>query len=1009
MINRFTLIALFLLFLSFEDTYVFALNPQRRLSQYTIHNWQTKDGLPQNSIRSIAQTADGYIWLSTGSGLVKFDGLKFSVLEKGNTSWMPSDGVGPIHAGKDGSLWMGSESIFRMKDGRVNTYHFKNAHMHLLYIAIYEDSTGTLWAGTNGHGLVRIKDGNLSLFTTKDGLSNDYITSITEDKDGSIWLATHNGLTRIKNGEFKTLVVESISQEEWVTICYGDSEGNLWFSTPNGKLFQLKITGDDVSSNDILKIGIPDNVNKILHITKDKDGNLWLATEGRGLVRYNPPSSPTNLLTWEYTHHSNQSIITDPDVTSIMEDIEGNLWLGTRKLGIVRLQNGKFINHSVFSGLPDNEVRAVHETEDGKLWIASGRMLCLVENEKVQIFSKDDGLPGFNIKTLASDKQGRIWIGTYGYGLYVFNRGKISLNQATSKIRRFQTLYFDKDDNLWIGTEDTGLHILKNNQLHSFSSKDGLPHDNIRFIMSTKNGQIWIGTKAGLSKFLSDQHCLNSSCKSRFVNYSKAEGLLDPSIRTMYEDTESNLWIGTYQGGLSRFNNGTFKTFTSRHGLYYDSIYEIQEDEYGYLWMGTRRGIFKVDKKELKAFEMGQLETINSTAYDSLDGMISHECNIDAHYTSKRSETNRLMFATTRGIVEVKPKDIRINQVIPPVYIEKVILDKQTIEMKEKIKIAPGKGDVEIHYIGLSYTAAEKVKYKYKLEGWDTEWIEVGTRRAAYYNNLPPGEYRFTVKACNNDGIWNDRGETLSLHVTPHFYQTYWFYILCLAFVSTLAFLEHRRRIKEVEARYQAVHAERSRIAREVHDTLLQGVIGIQAQLEAISLMFFNSPSAAKKQLDRLCNQSRKVLEESRLSIWGIRNPKIVGDGIAKALPALINELKDSSNKEIQLQLGNYKHNLSAELENNILRITQEAITNAIKHANAQFIYVDFDIGEQYVYLCIKDDGTGFDVKDQQSSHQHFGLIGIKERAAHVGGRLTINSLPGAGTEITLVVPVYGD
>src|SRR5262249_43242512 len=480
------------------------------------------------------------------------------------------------------------------------------------------------------------------------------------------------------------------------------------------------------------------------------------------------------------------------------------------------------------------------------------------------------------------------------------------------------------------------------------------------------------------------------------------EGLSNDIVMAILRDRQGVLWIGT-TGGLSRGSSGRFTQYTTRHGLYDDTVFQILEGSNGFLLMSGNQGIFRVNKQELNDLAAGNRNSVVSVAYGVADGMKSRECQGGFQPAGCQTSDGKLWFPTIKGVAVIDPAALRINRLTPPVVIERVVADNQLLG-PGVAEVPPGKQKFEFHFAGLSLLAPEKVRFKYMLEGFDKDWVDAGPKREAFYTNIPAGHYRFRVIASNNDGVWNEAGAAYSFIVKPHFYRTYWFYSLCLVIAALMVLGLHRMRVRQVEAKFAAVIAERNRIAREIHDTLAQGFVGISVQLETAARTFFSAPQTAIKHLDQARLLVRNSLGEARRSVLDLRSQALESGDLASALSEVARTL--SAQTPIELSVGTTPRRLAPEIENNLFRIGQEALTNSVKHAGAAHIQVELDFEPKSVRLKIRDDGRGFDVKRQLASGGgRLGLLGMRERVGQIGGQLNIWSEPGSGTEITVEVP----
>jgi signal transduction histidine kinase len=490
-----------------------------------------------------------------------------------------------------------------------------------------------------------------------------------------------------------------------------------------------------------------------------------------------------------------------------------------------------------------------------------------------------------------------------------------------------------------------------------------------------------------------------------FSTFTTKDGLSNDAVISLYEDSDGTLWIGTNGGGLNRMKDGKLTSYTTSNGLLDDVVYRILDDGRNNLWLSCRKGIFHLGKKDLDDFANGRIASIAPVAYGTADGMMTRECSGGGDPAGWKARDGKLWFPTIKGVAMIDPGRIKINSQPPPVVIEQIRIDDQSIAPSDRLELPPGTTRFDFYYTAPSFVAPEKVRFKYKLEGFDKDWIDSGTRRIAYYTNLRPGAYTFRVIASNNDGIWNQTGATFGLYLKPYFYQTYWFYAACLLGLALLAWLLYHQRVRGMRAQFGAVLAERTRIAREIHDNLAQEMSGISVQLEVVARTM--PPGTATTHLDRARQQVRHGIAEARRYVWDLRSPALENHDLPTALSETARRLTNETAIQAQVEVNGAFRPLPRLVEDNLLRIGQEAVNNAVKHAEAQRIFINLVFDARRVQLSVRDDGRGFDHQlSENGRHGHFGLIGMRERAAQIGGTLSIHSIEGSGTEVVADVPL---
>src|SRR5712671_2525582 len=941
-LNKLVLVFCLLLLLSFACSQALALDPARDLFQFSQQIWLTENGLPQNTIHSITQGKDGYIWIATEEGLARFDGIKFTVFDRQNTPQLPSNNI------------------------RV----------------LLEDGRGDLWIGT-ADGLAQMRDGKFTTFTIQQGLPGNVIDSLYEDHNEGLWIATSAGLVRFNNGIFTLPAPQPDFPKDGIQALFEDHEGALWIGSPAG----LVRTKDGAVTRFTKQDGLPND--SVISITEDHDGRLWVGTLD-GLSCLEGKS---------FTNYTTREGLANNRITSLTADREGSVWIATAG-GLNRFANKSFSGFRAGDALASKIILSIFEDREGSLWIGTESAgLNLLKDKKFTTYTTREGLGSDLVKSIYEDRKGSVWIGTNGGGLSVLRDGGFTTYTTADGLSSnvVLALFGDAEGNLWAGTPD-GLNRFKDGKFRIFTSAEGLANDFVRSIYADHSGNLWIGTLGGLTRMRGD----------RFNIYTTADGLPNDFVGTIYEDAQGQIWIGTL-GGLSKFKDEKFVTYTTRNGLPDDVVYSILEDRQNALWLSSNKGIFRLGKNDLDDFANGKTGSITPVLYGTADGMITRECSGGGHPAGWRGADGKLWLATIKGVAMIDPEQIKSNDQPPPVAIEQIRVDDESMMPAQSIELAPGKSRFDFYYTALSFGAPEKVRFKYKLEGFDSDWIDGGTRRVAYYTNLRPGRYKFRVIASNNDGLWNPIGATFDFYLRPQFYQTIWFYALCILSLAFLVWQLYRYRLKHIEAQFAAVLAERNRIAREIHDNLAQEMLGISVQLEVVARTMPPSAEVAKTHLDRVRLLVRHGIAEARRYVWDLRSQALDQNDLPAALSDTARRLTVETTVQAQVEVTGTFRPLSDLIEGNLLRIGQEAINNAVRHAQARNVLVNLKFESRRVQLTVRDDGLGFDYQVSTNGEaKHFGLIGMRERAQQIGGTLTINSRANEGTEVMVEAPING-
>ena len=758
-----------------------ALGPPRPLAEYTHEAWQAKDGLPQSTIESILQGRDGYLWLGTQEGLVRFDGLAFEVFDRARLPAMTTNHVSSLLEDPDGALWVGTfgGGLLRFRDGQVTAYTRAQGLSGDSVTALLRDGAGRLWVGTEAGGLDVLEAGRFRIHGVREGLPSDRVQALLLDRSGAVWVGTARGLARVQGGEVHTFGVGQGLPSPSVTSLVEDHDGRLWVGTTAGV---ARREGGAFRAS-TMRDGLPHDEVGALHV--DPQGSLWVGTTG-GLARYGGE---------RFEAFTSEHGLTNDAVGALFTDREGSLWIGTNGGGLNRLREGKVTTYGQRHGLVGEEdTYAVAGARAGGLWVGSFRgQVHRFDGTRFQLVLPASRLGGVRLRALHEDGSGALWIGT-DRGLYQLKGGR--LDGASLPGLAVRAIHEARDGGLWVGTDGGGLFRLKDGRTEAFGPEQGLPSVQVRAVLEDRNGRLWVGTYGGLAYWQ----------EGRFHAYTTAHGLGHAFVRCLYESVDGTLWIGTYGGGLARLRDGKIRSITSAHGLLSDALYSVVEDSAGQIWMSCNKGIFRVARKDLDAVADGRAPRLSIVAFDEADGMRSRECN-GGNPGGWRTPDGRLWFATPAGVVGVDPARLPSNNTVPPVVIERLRADGREVPPRGPVRLQPRPLRLEFQYAALSLVAPNRVRYRYKLEGVDQAWVEAGGSRIAQYTRIDPGSYRFRVVACNNDGVWNEVGASLFLDLAPAFHETIWFIGLATLGVALVAVGLHRWRVVRLERREAELQA----------------------------------------------------------------------------------------------------------------------------------------------------------------------------------------------------------
>lgn len=955
-----------------------ALDPNKTLTQYAHRIWGQEEGLFQPTIYSILQTRDGFLWLGTQDSLIRFDGMHFREFD---------------------------EAAF---------------HQSLIR-ALVEDNQGNLWVGSIGSGIAKITPaGVVTRFTTKDGLPSDSVFCLATDSKHRLWVCTNEGLAVRSGGHFQVFTKADGLPSNQIRSTCETPDGVRWVAGLDFGL--VRSTGSRFTPYSGSAMLVKENATALACAG---DGTVWVGTAS-GLTQIRNGASRS---------FTTRDGLPDNAVSALAEEPDGSLWIGTND-GISRYRDGELSVYRTRDGLSHSLVLSLYLDREGSLWAGTKDGLDQFTDGKVTPYTTNEGLSGNEVGPVLADTAGRLWIGTLGHGLNSFDGHRF--RTVTTKEGLIDDTIFslelDNSGDLWVGTRK-GLNRLRNGKvIATYTRQDGLSGAEIHALFVDMQGTLWAGTNNGLSLFNGSRFITeNVGSKS---NPNAVVALAGGRTARLFVSTEESgfyllrnsqwssefldvtrsvdcyfldhahhtAWMGTLGSGLLRWQNGTITHVRVKDGLYDNRIYSLLRDNSANFWMASSKGIFRVSQKELDDFADGKIRSVTSIPFST--GQLRFECQSGVQPAAYQTRDGRLWFSTTSGLVVVDPNHLVSNKIPPSVQVTAILINGQRVDSHKEVQLKPSERNIEIRYAGLSFISPEKVSFRYILDGYDKVWTEAGTRREAFFTNLPPGHFGFKVLARNADGIWSAQPAVLKFTIEPRLYQRAWFFPLLVVAFALAIVTGYRVRIRRLKQRFNLVLAERSRIARELHDTLLQGLAGISMQLQALWTKL--PPSKEKQFLGDILQDARRCATEARHSLWGLRASGTAGslefsDKLAKVSRQAVNGKPIS----LSLQLQPIFLNEFPEAEYQLLRIVQEVISNTLAHARAENIGIHLRVLDRQLDLTLEDDGIGFDTADQQA-FGHFGLVGIRERAEEIDAELTVTSLPGRGTRVSIRLPLAG-
>jgi signal transduction histidine kinase/ligand-binding sensor domain-containing protein len=958
-------------------------------AQYGFEAWTVDNGLPENEIRGITQTPDGYLWIATFNGLARFDGVHLTLFNR-ETPGLLSNQFGTMLQGRNGDLWLDSvdRGVVRYHDGLFRAYGRQYGIPADIINGLTGDDHGDVWL-LAGNRVSRWDEASNHFVDVAPQSPSLRYRSLLWDSAG-FWVREHEKIRCFTHGNFVDFTLPKQILEDTLWGAALDQSGTLWLETVDGK--RARITADNVShmipanSTREVTVGITYNKSLVMHV-------------GPRLQR-----------TFEFVN-ANRVVSVTP--WHFYEDRQGNLWIGTQAEGLYRLQQQLIHSYSTEQGLIDRDTYATYQDRAGAVWIGAWHLgLSRFADGKFTSYTMADGLRDELVTALFEDREGRFWVGTHG-GLNIFAHGRFRIPGGGPVLPDeavVQAICQDRHGTLWFGTRQ-GLARYENGVTRFLTRKDGLAADDTHALLESANGDLWVGGYGGLTRIR----------KGEFTRWTEKDGLPSANIWSFHEDNDGTLWIGTYDGGLVRFKDGKLTSYSVKDGLFDEGVFRILEDAHGYFWISCSRGVFRINKQDLNAFASGDLKKVTSTAYGKIDGMLDVECNGGLEPSGIKTRDGKLWFPTRNGVAVIDPESVVHDSVPPLVMVESSLVDNVATPVNAPLRIPPGRPNVEISYTAPNFINASQTHFKYRLEGLDSDWIDAGGRRIAYYSHLPPGEYSFHVIAGNSDGVWNQEGKTLAITVLAPFYETRWFELLVLLTLSALIAMAWRYRVAQLQRAQVAQQAfsrqliasqeaERKRIAAEMHDSLGQRLVVIKnlAYLLLRSKKVAPAEDSDAQTITEISEEASSAIAETREISYNLRPFQLDRLGLTKAIEAMIRTTGIASGIRFTSELDNIDDIFPEDLRINFYRIVQESLGNIMKHAQATEVTVRVKRRIENVILTIEDNGRGFtpDERSPQHSRSGFGLTGMGERARLLGGVLKVRSTQGRGTTVLFEIPL---
>jgi len=990
---------------------VHAVDPHRLISQYSRERWGREQGFPGGSVSAIAQTTDGYLWIGTEKGLLRFDGLNFRVFQQAIPG---SFSIGPVRGlltDAEGNLWVLLEGtkILRYHDGKFELGHHE---AEFGVTAIGRRANGMVLLSSLAFGALTYSGGRFQILSppaselpdsaatataeTNDILSsrlswatsvashrlaepNSAVISMSETSDGKLWLGTRDkGLFYMIDGRVSAVAKGRPSVK--ITCLLPLENGKMWVGTENGVVLW--------NGAELTQTGVPSSLRHtgVLAMIRDRDSNIWVGTAG-GLLRVNG----------EGVSFDGSRGGTSEPVTALFEDREGNVWVG-RPQGIERLRETAFVTYSAVG--PQSESSGpIYVDQEGRAWFAPFegglRWLKGVKSGSVT----HDHLSQDVVYSIAGSKN-ELWIGRQRGGLTQlrYGDGPITTKTYTQTDGLAQNgvyaVYQSRDGSVWAATLSGGVSRFKEGRFVTYTSASGLSSNTVYSIIETRDGTTWFATSNGL----------NSWSAGQWRTYTSREGFPSDNVNCLFEDSAGVLWIGT-ANGIGFINSGGIQAPREVPESLREQIFGIEEDKTGSLWIATSSHVLRVNRDKLLRLVVSDADVRD---YGSSDGLRSAE-GIKRNRSVVVDSLGRIWFSMSRGLSVVDPSHLTGNSAPAIAHVETISADGSAINIGDTIRVPASHKRITFSYAGLSLAVPERVRFRYFLDGFDRTWSEPTAAREAVYTNLSPGSYRFRVIASNSDGVWNSSESTLPFEIDPLFWQTWWFRLSSILTIGLAILMFFRLRVlrltKQMNMRFEERLAERTRIAQGLHDTLLQGFLSASMQLH-VADDHLATDSPAKPFVGRVLELMGQVIEEGRNAVRGLRSSKLSSADLEQAFSQIRQEFPVQSQIEFRVIVEGAPRPLRPVIRDEVYLIGHEALSNAFRHSHASDIEVELEYAASHLRVLVRDNGGGIDTQVLRSGREgHWGLSGMKERTERIGGELRVLSRAVAGTEVELSVP----
>jgi ligand-binding sensor domain-containing protein/anti-sigma regulatory factor (Ser/Thr protein kinase) len=941
------------------------------LQGFTQTTWKAENGLPDQRIMAFAQAKDGTLWIGTAEGLLRFDGVRFRTYGPNVAPTSLQRGVSCLLVTRNGDLWIGTDGggVIRYRNGGFRSIPSEDGAADQFVRSIFQDRAGNIWIGAD-QGLFRVHGDSMEKLDGMNAVPSLFVRPIIEDQQGRIWVGG-NALLEFEQGAFvRQHPFPGGLLQNIITAMYSSPRGAIWVGTDSG-LYRL------MSSGEVIKI--PGISAQVSSLWQTADGRLWIGTVGHGLF-----------CMWKHrlSHIASEELPSET-IHAIFGDREGNLWLGT-EAGLVRLSRSP-VSIVPLPGGSDSTFETIAKGDGRTVWMASSGQLFRISGDVARPYKLAKFLH-LHVRTAIQGKRGGLWIGTSGAGLlHVRNHRVMRFGLSNGLINDFvRVILIAKDGSVWVGTDGGLTHIRVGGQLRNYDTNHGLAYTSVTAIFEDRSRDIWVGTSRGVTELV----------RGQVVHNQVTRALKSKELWSICQDASGELWFAT-SNGLYGMKDGHLVHITKEQGLPSNIIYSILTDSKGNIWLSSPNSICRVRASQLDHLKSNT--SIALTFYVNSVNMNSAQLYGGLQPEGVVSANGDVWFPSNKGAVHIS-----VNKIVPsspsPIRIESVIANGRPLPLNRKIVLPPGNARLQISYAVIDLGPQEAFRYRYKM-GDHGSWDEAQRRRTAYYTHIPPGEYRFRVQAFE---LGNPRAvseASILVKQEPHLYERPWFIICCLLIFSGAVFSIYRLRLHQMRLRLNAVHEERTRVAREMHDTVIQGCVGVSSLLEAALGMEGSEEPRRLQLLDYATEQIRSTIDSARNAIWALRGAPALGGDFGALCVEFSRQLQADSGIPVYCSVTGSPYQLPPSAAHELLMIVKEALTNALLHSRPTRLDVSLRFGRTGLTVEIQDDGCGFPSVEDSRGSGHYGIVGMKERVRLLRGEVRIDSESGHGTKVTVRVP----